>query len=328
MKIVETTSELEKVKKGSVLTIGNFDGVHMGHGEILTAAKRIAKEKATELIVMTFEPHPVAILYPEKAPGVLTPLGLKKYLLAEHGADCLIVLKDSRELLGLSPVDFVNKFLVKVIQPSVVVEGENFNFGYGRSGNIYTLQSLGTEKGFGVIVIEAKEAKLSIGQAVKVSSTIIRNMLEAGKVADTAIALGRPYRLIGQIVPGRGKGKELGFPTANIEPTRQIIPAEGVYAGLVEIGDSEEQVCAAKGKIPAAFSIGRSETLGSDNPLAIEAHILTDGVDDLHGKWLAMDFIERIRSQIKFDSEKKLAAQIANDCKKAKKILKGGVEKD
>ena len=325
MKIVETISDLDKIKKGCVVTIGNFDGVHIGHQEILTAAKQTAAEKTTELVVMTFQPHPVAILHPEKAPGVLTPLKLKKHLLAKYGVDCLVVLEDSPKLLSLSPQDFVAQFLVKNIQPSIVVEGESFNFGSGRAGSVHTLYNLGNEKGFDVIIIDTREVKLSIGQAVKVSSTIIRNLLESGKVADAAIALGRPYRLIGRVVPGHGKGKQLGFPTANIEPTQQIIPAESVYASFVEIGDNEEQVCAAKEKIPAALSIGRAETLGRRSAyggLAIEAHILTEDVSELHDKWLAMDFIKRIRSQIKFGNESALADQIAKDCKKVKEILR------
>jgi len=328
MRIIETISGLEKIRKGCVLTIGNFDGVHIGHQEILTAAEKTTIQKQTELVVMTFDPHPVAILHSQKNPRVLTPLELKKHLLAEFRVDYLLVLKTTLELLSLSPQDFVQRFLVKNIQPSVVVEGESFNFGYRRSGNIHTLQELGAEEGFLVSVIGAREVKLSTGQTAKVSSTMIRNMLEGGRVADAAAALGKAYRLIGQVVPGHARGKQLGFPTANIAPAQQIIPADGVYAGFVQIGDSEEEVCPAKEKIPAALSIGRAETFGSDNPQAIEAHILIDDVGDLHRKWLAMDFIERLRSQKRFKSEKELAAQIAKDCEKAKQILKGGVEKD
>jgi len=321
MKIIETTSDFEKIKPGCVLTIGNFDGVHIGHHVILRAAKQIASQRKTELIALTFEPHPVAILHPEKTPGVLTPLKLKTHLLAKYGVDCLIVLKDSAELLNLSPADFVDQFLTKTIQPAVVVEGENFNFGSGRSGNIHTLYSLGQEKAFEVSIIGTKEVKLSIGHAVKVSSTIIRNLLESGKVADAAVALTRPYRLIGRVVPGCGKGKRLGFPTANLAPAEQIIPAEGVYAGFVEISKSEEQVCSAEKKIPAAFSIGRSSTYGSDKPLAIEAHLLIENVGDLVDKWMAMDFIERTREQIKFETESQLAGQIAKDCENVKQLL-------
>jgi len=331
MKIIESISDVKKIGKGCVLTIGNFDGVHLGHKEILIAARKIANKRNTQLVrrslagaglvAMTFEPHPLAILHPEKPLGILTPLELKKHLLAELRVDCLFVQKTSPDLLALSPQDYVEQFIVKGIQPSIVVEGESFNFGSGRTGNLHLLRRLGAEKGFEVSVIKTKEVKLSTGQMVQISSTIIRNLLETGKVADATIALGRPYRLIGQIIPGQGKGKKLGFPTLNLQPLNQLIPAEGVYAGFVEMSNSAEYVCAAKEKTPAAFSIGRAETLSSDYSLAVEAHILTGDVGNLHGSWLAMDFIERIRSQQKFDSEKELATQIAKDCEKAGKIL-------
>jgi riboflavin kinase/FMN adenylyltransferase len=324
MKIVEATSglaELATVEKGCVLTIGNFDGVHIGHQEILSAAKQTAAERRTQLLVMTFEPHPLVVLHPHQKPGILTSLELKKHLLAEAGADCLLIIKSTPELLSLSPDEFVEQFITKGTQPGIVVEGESFNFGSGRAGNVQMLQKMGTGKGFLVSIIDPKEVQLSTGKMAKVSSTLIRNMLKNGDVADAAVGLGRPYRLLGRVIPGRGKGKQLGFPTANIEPVEQLVPAEGVYAGFVEIGDTAEQVCQTHNKLPAALSIGRSETLGSDNPLAIEAHILTDNIGDLQTKYLAMDFIERIRSQQKFDTEKDLTAQIANDCEEVKKIL-------
>jgi len=324
MKIVEagTEAELAKVQKGSVLTIGNFDGVHIGHQEILAAAKQTATKEAAELIVMTFEPHPLAVLHPHQKPGILTSLALKKHLLTEAGVDCLYIVKSTQQLLSLSPDDFVEQFIVENIQPNIVVEGESFNFGSGRGGSIRTLQELGPGKGFEVMVVEAKEVRLSTGQTIKVSSTLIREMLKDGRVTDAAVALSRAYRLLGRLIPGRGKGKQLGFPTTNMEPDQQLIPAEGVYAGFVEIGDTAEQLCETHNKLPAALSIGRSETLGSDNALAVEAHILVDDFGDLHGRWLAMDFIQRIREQRKFDSEKDLAAQIAKDCEKAKEILR------
>lgn len=321
MKIIETTSALEKIEKGCVLTIGNFDGVHIGHQQILNAAKKTAAEKQTLLIAMTFEPHPVAILHPESSPGVLTALALKRHLLAEFGVDLLLVLKTNPELLNLSPKDFVEQFLVENVQPSVVIEGENFNFGYRRIGNTHTLQQLGHEKGFQVSVIEPEKIKLSTNETIRVSSTLIRNLLEAGSVADAAIAPSRPYRLIGRVVPGHGRGKQLGFPTANLQPLQQIIPAEAVYAGFVQTGDCEKDVCPAKERIPAALSIGRAQTLGTDNPLTIEAHILTDDIGDLHGRWLAMDFVKHLRDQIKFDTEKQLANQINKDCEMAGNIL-------
>jgi riboflavin kinase/FMN adenylyltransferase len=321
MRIIEMISDLNMFPRGCVLTIGNFDGVHIGHQEILATARQIAVQKQTELAAMSFEPHPVAVLHPEKAPGVLTPFTLKRYLLAEFGVDCLFVLESGQELLSLSPADFVDQFLIKDIQPSVVVEGHDFNFGAERAGNVDTLQQLGAAKGFEVFVVEPKEVRLSTGRSVRVSSTSIRYMLEGGQVGDAAVLLGRAYRLVGEIVPGRGKGKKLGFPTLNLGPVRQIIPAEGVYAGFVEIGDSEEEVCRAKEKIPAVFSIGKTQTFGSDHPQLIEAHLLIEDVGDLVGKWMAMDFVERIRSQEKFGTEKELSAQIAKDCLNIRKIL-------
>jgi len=321
MRILETMRDLEKTEKGCVLTIGNFDGVHLGHQEILAAAGRIAQERTAELVAMTFEPHPVAILHPEKAPGVLTPLELKTHLLAECGVDCLIVLQDSRTLLNLSPEDFMSRFLVENVRPSVVVEGDDFNFGLRRTGNIDTLQKLGTEKGFEVSVVGSKKITLSTGQTVRVSSTIIRYMLESGHVADAAAALGRPYRLIEKIIPGRGIGKKLGFPTLNMKKPTQVVPAEGVYAGFVQIGQTIEDILASEERIPAVYSIGQARTFGQEFPVLIEAHLLIENVGGLIGKYMAMDFIQRIRSQHKFKTPEDLSKQIAKDCEKAKQIL-------
>ena len=321
MKIIETISGLEKTEKGCVLTIGNFDGVHLGHQKILASAKRIAVENGLQLVAMTFEPHPLAVLYPEKTPGNLTPLPLKQQLLAKCGADCHFVLKSAPELLALSAPDFVDKYLVKGIKPSVVVEGEDFNFGAGRTGNIHALSYLGDEHGFKVVVVEPKTAKLSIGANVSVSSTMIRNILTEGDVADAAVAMDRPYRLVGQVVCGQGKGKHIGFPTANMAKPNQIIPAEGVYAGQAAFGDNFEQACETQDKLPAALSIGTARSVAADNPLLIEAHILDKKLQDLTGKWMAIDFTKTIRGQIKFDTKTQLAEQIKKDCEKIKTIL-------
>ena len=321
MKIVQVMTECQDISKGCVLTIGNFDGVHLGHQEILSFARQKAIQRAIQLVAITFEPHPVAVLYPEKAPGVLTPLDLKKHLLAQNGVDCLVVLKDSSELLSLSPEEFVNDFLVEKIQPSMVVEGDDFNFGSGRTGNIETLQKLGIEYGFKVHVIKSKTIKLSSGQIVRVSSTMVRYMLESGHVADACIALGRPYRLIEEIIPGRGIGKKLGFPTLNMKVPRQVIPAEGVYAGFVCVGETYEDALTCNEHIPAAYSIGQARTYGDEFPLLIEAHLLKDNVPDTTGKFMAMNFIKHIRSQHKFNTPEELSAQISRDCESAKQIL-------
>lgn len=321
MRIIESISELRQVQKGSVLTIGNFDGVHLGHQEILAAARCAANQRHSNLVAMTFEPHPVAVLHPETAPGVLTPLQLKQYLLSRLGVDCLIVLRDSKALLELSPQDFINQFLVKNIQPIVVVEGDDFNFGAGRAGNIETLKKLGAKNDFKVSVVEPKQIKLSTGQIVRVSSTMIRYMLESGHVADACIALSRPYRLMGEIVPGRGIGRKLGFPTLNMKIPNQVIPAEGVYAGFVEIADDAEGILTCGQQIPAVYSIGQARTYGDDFPLLIEAHLLIDDVPGGLNGYMTMDFIQRIRCQHKFKTPEKLAEQIAQDCERAKQIL-------
>jgi riboflavin kinase/FMN adenylyltransferase len=202
-----------------------------------------------------------------------------------------------------------------------VVEGEDFNFGYGRSGNVQILKELGQKFNFEIVIVPGKEIKLADEQTSRVSSTMIRHLLHKGKVADAAKSLGRYYRLSGQTTLGRGKGRKLGFPTANIDPVNQIIPAEGVYAGFVEITDSEEQLCESKNNLPAAFSIGRAKTFISDHPLMVEAHILEQDPGDLYGKYLAMDFVRFIRHQQKFSSPEQLSAQIEKDCQKTKQIL-------
>ena len=321
MKIVETISTLSEVPEGCVLTIGNFDGVHLGHLEIIAAGRQMARERGVDLAAMTFEPHPVAVLYPERAPGVLTPLGMKKHWLAQSGVDLLIVLGGDPALLSLSPDDFASRFLVENIRPSVVVEGSDFNFGAGRAGNIETLQKLGSQQGFEVRVVAPKQIRLSTGQSVRVSSTMIRYMLESGHVADARAALGRPYRLLEQIIPGRGIGKKLGFPTLNMKRPGQVIPAEGVYAGFVRVGASEADVLSCDQMIPAAYSIGQARTYGDDFPLLIEAHILNEHVDAAVGKYMAMDFVERIRAQHKFKTPGELSKQIAADCAAAKEML-------
>ena len=321
MKVIQTISQFQHIPKGCVLSIGNFDGVHVGHQEILRVARQAAEKNDAELIVMTFEPHPVAVLHLEMAPGVLSPLDIKKYLLAQCGVDKMIVLRTNRELLSLSPEDFAGRFLFENIEPSVVVEGDDFNFGAERAGTIDTLKKLAAERNFEISVVAPKKVKLSTGQSVRVSSTVIRYMLEGGHVADAAVALGRPYRIAERIMPGRGVGVKLGFPTLNMKKPKQVIPAEGVYAGFVKIGQVIDDALKSKEKIPAVYSIGQARTYGDDFPLLIEAHLLIEGVGDLIGHYMTMDFIQHIRNQHKFKTPEDLSKQIAKDCQYAKMIL-------
>lgn len=321
MKVLTSPSEFGCIRKGCVLTIGNFDGVHVGHREIFHTARTLARDHGTEMIVMTFEPHPVAVLYPEKAPGVLTPLPLKLQLLQEYADRCVIVLEDNRDLLKLSPEAFVDEFLMARFAPRYIVEGEDFHFGARRAGNVETLRQLGSQKGFEVVVVPPKQMTLPMGERMRVSSTLIRYMIESGHVADAAGALSRPYRLLGSIVSGRGRGRTLGFPTLNMAKPEQVIPAEGVYAGFVEIADDPESLPSASERLPAVFSIGQIRTFEEAHPLLIEAHVLNRTVGDASGKWMIMEFVQHLRHQHKFTGPDELAAQIAKDCAQARSVL-------
>jgi len=321
MRVLKTRVDFGQVQNGCVLTIGNFDGVHVGHQEILRTARQLAEANDTEMAVMTFEPHPVAVLYPEKAPGVLTPLPLKLHLLKDYADHCIIVLEDNRDLLALSPEDFVDEFLMATIKPSVIVEGDDFHFGAGRAGDVNTLSQLGRERGFHVVVVPPKQIELATKQSIRVSSTVIRYMIESGHVAEASAALSRPYRLVGPVVRGWGRGRKLGFPTLNMSMPEQILPAEGVYAGLVDLADDPQQLLEQQQHRPAVFSIGQARTFGDQHPLLIEAHLLNENVADMTGKWMAMDFTQRLRSQHKFSTPEELVAQIEKDCEAARQIL-------
>ena len=321
MQVVTTPEQFVQIKPDCVLTIGNFDGVHTGHQRILKRAKEMARKRGTSAALMTFDPHPVAVLYPERAPKVLTPLSLKLNLLESYADNCIIVLKDNRDLLNLSARQFVDEFLMKTIRPCVLVEGDDFHFGAGRTGNIEILREFGSEKGFDVEVVAPHVMTFETGQILRVSSTVIRYMLESGHVHDAALALGRPFRLYGPVVSGRGKGREIGYPTINMQKTNQIIPAEGVYAGTIEIADDPQGLFNQTRSLPAAISIGQARTFGEEYPLLIEAHLLIKEVPEVAEKWVAMDFVRRMRSQHKFASIEELTKQIERDCIKAKEIL-------
>ena len=164
MRVIDTEQELQDLPRNMVLTIGNFDGVHRGHQAILSAARQTARQKGVPMAVMTFDPHPVAVLRPEKAPGVLTPLAMKRMLLESMSVDYLVVIKDCMKLLNMSPEEFVDHFLMAHLAPSLVVEGPDFNFGYGRSGNIQTLQELGKSRGFEAVEIPFTMMTIHEGQ--------------------------------------------------------------------------------------------------------------------------------------------------------------------
>jgi riboflavin kinase/FMN adenylyltransferase len=322
MQIIEDHQAISDLPKGMVLTIGNFDGVHRGHQSIITTARQLARDKQTQLAVMTFDPHPAVLLNPDRVPGILTPLKMKALLLESLSVDVLIVIKDSLKLLNLSPEDFVDQFLMENLSPSVMVEGPDFNFGYGRSGTIETLRQFGTTLNFEVVEVPFIDiAPDRDNTTEKCSSSSIRRMMEEGRPRRASQILGRPYRLVGKTIPGRGVGSQIGFPTANIDPVGQVIPAEGVYAGYGVVGDCLEDVAFGGLRRLAAISIGRAKTFLSDHPLLLEAHLLEDEVEDLRGKWLGLDFMRFIRHQQRYETKDDLKKQIQKDCDKALNYL-------
>ena len=321
MRIIRSPQQYGEVEPGGVLTIGNFDGIHKGHQEILKTARQIAIDRKTTLTLMTFEPHPVAILHPERAPKVLTPLEWKLHLLSQFVDACIIVLEDNKDLLSLTAADFVDRFLMQTIRPAVIVEGEDFKFGADRCGNVKVLQEIGSRMGFEVKVVPSRHITLPTGQIHRISSTMIRSMLEAGHVTEVTFAQGRPFRLYGRIISGRGKGRQIGFPTLNMETADQILPAEGVYAGWVEIADSCQSLFIKQDRLPAALSLGRASTFRDNQSLLIEAHVLSGPVGNRLHQWIAMDFIEYIRPQKRFSTKNDLVEQITCDCQHVRSVL-------
>ncbi len=301
-KIIHGLEQLADKPAGAVVTIGNFDGVHRGHQRIVRTASELAADSGVGVVAVSFEPPPVRLIAPASAPEAVMHMSQRCEALGDAGADTVMLLNTTPELLSMTPGQFVRDVLVEKFAPSHVVEGGNFFFGHKRAGNVATLAEFGREYGFQVHVVEAVTAELFDGEATVVSSSLIRRLIRDGRVEDAAICLGRPYAMLGAVVPGRGLGRELGFPTANLDCGEQLVPADGVYAGRA----------ALDGKVhPAAISVGTRPTFG-DLPRAIEAFIL-DEVGDLYDRQVDLAFLAHVRPQEKFDSAEKLRRQMAED---------------
>jgi riboflavin kinase/FMN adenylyltransferase len=307
--VYRDVSSIEDHLRGAVLTVGNFDGVHLGHQRILRTAHALAQVRGAAVVVMTFEPHPLAILRPDRAPPRLTPWIEKLHYLERAGASAVVRLETDWPLLSLSAEEFVREILLRRVHPSCIVEGPNFGFGRGRQGNTDTLRALTAGTGCEVRVVEPYRLHLPAGEAVVVSSTVVRNLLLEGNVARAAACLGRPYCLVGTVVQGAREGRKLGYPTINLDVAGQLVPAEGVYAGRVELSGLRR---------PAAVSIGRRPTLGGRD-LVIEAFVL-----DASGEWYAaearLELLEFLRRQQKFEDRDALTAQVARDIEQVRQV--------
>ena len=295
---------------GVVLTIGNFDGVHRGHQAILAAGRRRADTAKSQLVAMTFDPHPLAILTPGYIPPTLTPIDEKLRLLREAGADQAVVVRSCPEFLGMSADEFIREVIVNHFHPVAMVEGANFGFGHKRQGDVRTLTAGGARHGFEVEVVQQVRAALSGHPDAVISSSLIRQLLTSGAVEQAALCLGRPYTLVGRVGRGKRRGRTLGYPTANIDIAHQLVPGEGVYAGTAYL-ETEH--------FATAVSIGRNTTFeGRD--LTVEAHLL--GFEgDLYDRPVRIDLIEWIRPQQQFRSADELSAQIAKDLGQIVRII-------
>ena len=312
-------------KEGSVLTVGNFDGVHLGHQDIFTEARRLAHEYSLPLIGMTFDPAPVRLLFPDRAPSILTPLNIRIKLLAEQGLDQLLIVKTTREFLALEPDEFAERILVGRLTVRHIVEGPTFNFGSRRAGTMVSLEELAERFGFQVHLTPGRTVSLNEKAPVTLSSTLVREMVSNSRFSEARQCMGRDYVLAGRVVAGRGHGRELGFPTANLKlyDRDQLVPRDGVFAGWAQVGNDFNQAWEERKRYPAAISIGRCETF-ADGRWQIEAYLLDYKPDTpgLLNKHIILSLAERIRPQQRFTTPAELTSAIEMDCKKIRSIIR------
>lgn len=292
----------------AVLVIGNFDGVHRGHLALVHRAIDEAGRSGSRVVAVTFDPHPAVVLRPDDVPPALQSLDERIEMLLAAGCDHVEVLTFDAELASLTAERFVAELLVDRLGAAVVVVGENFRFGSGAAGDIATLRALGIEHGFAVEAVPL----VDIGDGI-VSSSAIRALLAAGDLVAVERALGRPYRLSGEVVPGEGRGRTIGVPTANLAvPGGRALPGDGVYACWA--------VLEAGGHVPAVVNIGWRPTFGGTGR-TVEAHLLTDEVPDLYGTTLQLLLVARIRGEQRFDGPESLVARIQEDIRAAGGLL-------
>ena len=288
----------------SVVLIGVFDGVHKGHQQLLNRAKEIADGRA--IVALTFDPHPTTVYAPTKVPTSLTTLADRVELLKIHNADQVAVMKFNEKFAAMSPEDFVANVLVGQLHASTVVVGKNFTYGHKAAGNVESLIAEGLTHNFTVDVQELK------ADTEVISSSRIRALVVAGKVEEARTLLSRPHRLDGVVVHGEKRGREIGYPTANLgEIEGQTIPADGVYAGWLTVGINFW---------PAAISIGTNPTFEGERGRQVEAYALDQEGLELYDKNASIEFGWYLRPTLKFDSLEELLVQMKKDCDKAREL--------
>ncbi|MBB2935497.1 riboflavin kinase/FMN adenylyltransferase [Amycolatopsis bartoniae] len=296
-----------------VVTIGVFDGVHRGHQALIGKTVEIAKARSLPSVVLTFDPHPSEVIRPGSHPAQLTTLRRKAELVEELGVDVFAVLPFTPELMRLSAHEFVHEILVDRLHAAAVVVGENFTFGAHAAGTVSLLRELGKRFGFATYGAEL-QGEHDDNAEITFSSTYVRSCIDAGDVAAAAEALGRPHRLEGIVVRGDGRGHDLGYPTANLSTPRfAAVPADGVYVcWFVRAADPER-------RLAAAVSVGTNPTF-SGRERTVEAFVL-DVDEDFYGQHVALDFVARLRDQIRFTSVEDLIVRIDEDVVQTRGVL-------
>ena len=315
MQVLHDVGAWPRPDAGSVVTIGAYDGVHRGHQSVIAAVRERASAGGLESAVVTFDRHPASVVRPESAPRLLTDLEQKLELLAATGLDrCLVISFD--EARSKEPAEeFVREVLVDCLAAQVVIVGEDFHFGHQRRGNVDLLRSMGSDLGFDVEGLPLVDADgRSVGDGEKASSTAIRHALVTGDLDRATTLLGRPHEVRGVVAHGDARGRELGFPTANVSvPGDILLPADGIYAGWYERPDGSVHA--------AAISLGRRPTFYEEaHASLLEAHLL-DFDGDLYGEPARVRFVARLRGEVRFDGPESLVAQIRLDCDDARAVL-------
>lgn len=293
----------ESFRRGAV-TIGNFDGVHRGHAEIVARAKQLAAARGGPTVVFTFDPHPAQVLRRDAAPIPLTTTSRKAELLEALGVDCLVAYPTDRAFLQYDAESFFRRVLCDDLAAVAIVEGRDFRFGRGREGDVATLARYCQAAG---IAFEVVDPLIEAGQVI--SSSRARALLAAGEVDEARGLLTQPYRLCGTVAVGARRGRTLGFPTANLSATATLVPGEGIYAGRA-IVDGRAYA--------AAISLGPNVTF-DENERKIEVYLI-DFSGELYGRMLNVDFLSRLRDIIRFDSTEALIAQMKADVEAARRI--------
>ena len=297
----------------TVVTIGNFDGVHLGHRHVLAQTRTTADELGVDtVVVVTFDPHPIAVLRPEHAPPILTSVETRARLVEEIGVGAVLVIPFDRDIARWSPEEFIDRVLVDTLHARAVVVGANFRFGFKAAGDVALLRESGAEHGF---VVEG--VALDGGPQVW-SSTYVRQCLASGDVSGAAEALGRPFTVRGVVLRGDQRGRELGYPTANVPvPPIDAAPADGVYAGWLTRLDTGE-------RYPAAISVGTNPTFDGERERRVESYVLDRDDLELYGVEVEVEFVERLRGMVRFDGIEALVETMHDDVRRARALLGQG----